>query len=138
MCEKGYNFESDLDKTESEQFTRMVWKDNTKVGIGVAKKDITIDNLNLSCYFFVARYDDNPSKYFNSFKKNVLKGTFNKTICKELQQFADNEIAKRVTAAAKEVTAAATRSTGNCCFMYSFLHWKVDFKTPSRYVHQKV
>ena len=111
-CDKNYNFDSDFDTTESEQFTRMVWKAASKVGIGVAKKDITIDNLNLSCYFFVARYDENPSKYFNSYKTNVPKGTFNKTLCRELSQFVDDELTKRTATEVRHSVEAHTRSTG--------------------------
>eukprot|EP00795_Rhopilema_esculentum_P001833 gene1833-16323_t len=77
ICEKGYNFESNLDNADSNQFTNLVWKGSSKLGLGVAKKDISIDNLNLSCFFVVARYDDNPVHHLNTHKKNVLKGKFN-------------------------------------------------------------
>ena len=90
----------------------MVWRDNTKLGVGVAKKDIVIDNLNLSCYFFVARYDDNPTSHLLSYKKNVLRGTFNSSICKKLEQFADDAVAKRDEAKTKKSASAEVRSTG--------------------------
>ena len=112
MCSNNYNFDSDFDGTGSEQFTRMVWRSNSKIGIGVAKKDVTIDNLNISCYFFVARYNDNPLKYFNSYKTNVLKGHFNTTLCNGLSKFADDELAKRAEAAAKDAVEAHIRSEG--------------------------
>lgn len=113
MCEKNYDFNSDYDVTGSDQFARMVWRGDSKVGIGVAKKDITVDNLNLSCYFFVARYNDNPSKYFNSFKKNIRKGSFNTTLCRELDHFADDELAKRDAAETRASVEAKARSPGN-------------------------
>ena len=113
VCDKNYNFDSDFDNTGSDQFTQMVWRGSTKIGVGVAKKDITIDNLNLSCYFFVARYDDNPTKYFNSYKKNVPRGHFNKTLCRDLSKFTDEELAKRTEAAARDAVEAHARSAGN-------------------------
>ena len=94
----------------------MIWRGNSKLGIGVAKKDINIDNLNLSCYFFVARYDENPSKYFSSYKKNVPRGHFNKTVCRELPSFADDQVAKRAEAVAREAVEARARSSGICLF----------------------
>ena len=112
ICEKGYNFESSLDNADSNQFTNLVWKGSSKLGLGVAKKDISIDNLNLSCFFVVARYDDNPVHHLNTHKKNVLKGKFNESVCKGLEEYADSGLAEEQRLAAAKKSEEAVRRTG--------------------------
>ncbi len=59
------------------------------MGIGVAKKEINVDNLNLTCFFIVGRFKGigNQPGYY---RRNVQKGRFNKQFCKKIDTFIDN------------------------------------------------
>ncbi len=93
-CDKNYNFDAENESSDAKQFSQMVWKDTEKLGIGVAKKEIEIDNLNLTCFFIVGRFRS-PGNKAGSYRRNVLRGQFSKPFCKKLDSFLDNAVEEK-------------------------------------------
>ena len=53
----------------------MVWKESTKLGIGRAE----IEQNGMKCAYIVGRYSP-PGNVQESYKQNVLKGSFNREV----------------------------------------------------------
>ena len=70
LCERGYNFDDETkDNTFTSDFTQLVWKSTTKLGVGMT----TTTRNHMLCTIVVARYEvagNEAGKY----KKNVLEG----------------------------------------------------------------
>ena len=62
-------------------FTQVVWKKSKELGIGKA----TATHNGIPCTYVVGRYRP-PGNYEGKFDDNVVKGSFNKGMCKELEQ----------------------------------------------------
>ena len=70
LCERGYNFDEETkDNTFTSDFTQLVWKSTTKLGVGMT----TTTRNHMLYTIVVARYEvagNEAGKY----KKNVLEG----------------------------------------------------------------
>lgn len=73
VCEPGYYFDRESNSGGTLHFTQLVWKESTKLGIGLAesRKD------GMKCAYVVARYK--PAGNRGDFLENVPKGTFDRS-----------------------------------------------------------
>ena len=81
MCQPGYNFKSNIAASGTGHFSQVVWKSTKKIGI--AKQ--TRMHGNMKCTYIVARYSP-AGNVHDEYDKNVEKGNFDDSVCKELMQ----------------------------------------------------
>ncbi|CAH3041090.1 Golgi-associated plant pathogenesis-related protein 1-like [Pocillopora damicornis] len=77
LCNPGYYGLGELETgpDEAGHFSQVVWKESTKLGIGRAE----IEQNGMKCAYIVGRYNP-PGNVQESYKQNVLKGSFNREV----------------------------------------------------------
>ncbi|XP_068722772.1 venom allergen 3-like [Montipora capricornis] len=73
VCEPGYYFDRESNSGGTLHFTQLVWKESTKLGIGLAES--TKDGM--KCAYVVARYEP-AGNMMGDFLENVPKGNFDR------------------------------------------------------------
>lgn len=72
VCHPGYNFNKGHFSSGTRDFTQVVWKNSTVLGMGQA----TGTKNDMQCTYIVARYKP-AGNFIGEFKENVPKGGFN-------------------------------------------------------------
>eukprot|EP00794_Sanderia_malayensis_P019050 gene19050-20963_t len=91
VCNKDYDFSSNIHTTSTGHYTQVVWKSSKKFGIGrhVKRKGPLI------CTYVVARYRP-PGNVDGKYNDNVKRGSFDKDeTCKKLDELAGIKADKR-------------------------------------------
>ncbi|XP_028392017.1 Golgi-associated plant pathogenesis-related protein 1-like [Dendronephthya gigantea] len=73
VCHYDFNTGKSVNGKTVGHFTQVIWKESLELGIGKATKG--------GCTYVVARYKP-PGNWMGKEKENVLKGTFDKSFCR--------------------------------------------------------